>query len=103
MNNTITLSIAITSLLGLSISNTVNASTSTTTQTSAVTADTGGKCAAGKCGTVKRYAEAEITQNPQEKLVYARDGKCGVTGYGLNPDDEVVKAQTRSVGGRCGQ
>lgn len=103
MNNTITISIAITSLLGLSISNTVNASTSTTTQTSAVAADTGGKCAAGKCGTEKRYAEAKITHNPQEKLVYARDGKCGITSYGLNPSNKVIEAQNRLVDGRCGQ
>ncbi|WP_192482763.1 MULTISPECIES: hypothetical protein [Cysteiniphilum] len=103
MNNTITLSIAITSLLSLSMSNIVSANTSTTTQVSSVSTDSGGKCAAGKCGTEKFYAEAKITHDPQGKLVYARDGKCGTTGYGIKPSDEVLVAQARSVGGRCGQ
>jgi hypothetical protein len=42
-------------------------------------------CAAGKCGGLKKFEEVDTTSNPQDKLVYARDGKCGLTGHSNQP------------------
>ncbi len=60
-----------------------------------------GKCASGKCGTEKIYGQAKIKHNPQDKLVFARDGKCGSTGYGLEPSEKEVA--NKAAGGVCGQ
>ncbi|WP_440683520.1 hypothetical protein [Cysteiniphilum halobium] len=109
MNHKVTLSIAISSLLSIPLVNSSNANTSQDTNTSqvkqenAIAANTGGKCAAGKCGTEKLYAQAKLAHNPQDKLIYARDGKCGTTGYGIKPSQTTLDAQSRSVGGICGQ
>ena len=56
-----------------------------------------GKCAAGKCGNAKRFAEVEIKPNQQDKLVYARDGKCGLTGHSKMPPK-----QGKCSSGLCG-
>ncbi|MED5525108.1 MAG: hypothetical protein VX447_10195 [Pseudomonadota bacterium] len=62
----------------------------------------GGKCASGKCGTEKIYGKAALKHDPQGKLVRARDGKCGMTGKGV--DDEPQKAgDSKCVSGVCGQ
>lgn len=62
-----------------------------------------GKCASGKCGTEKIYSQAKLKHDPQDQLVRARDGKCGLTGEGLkkNASAEQVIAE-KSVSGVCG-
>ena len=58
----------------------------------------------GKCGTEKRFEKQELTSDPQGRLVRARDGKCGVTGEGIDPSSETVKlTQSKITGGICGQ
>ena len=42
-------------------------------------------CAAGKCGNLKKFEEVDIPIDPQDKLVYSRDGKCGVSGHSERP------------------
>ncbi len=42
-------------------------------------------CAAGKCGSLKKFEEVNTVVDPQDKLVYARDGKCGVSGHSARP------------------
>lgn len=56
-----------------------------------------GKCAAGKCGNGKRFEEVETNSNQQDKLVYARDGKCGLTGHSTIPPK-----QGKCSSGLCG-
>ncbi|MFM2589968.1 hypothetical protein [Vibrio sp. TBV020] len=64
----------------------------------------GGKCAAGKCGTEKRFEKKELSTNPQDRLVRARDGKCGLTGEGINPSAERVRDRNSKITeGVCGQ
>lgn len=63
-----------------------------------------GKCASGKCGTEKIYRQAEIKHDPQDQLVRARDGKCGLTGKGIS--NGVSPQQTgggKCVSGVCGK
>ncbi len=104
MNSKLTLSIAVTSLFGVVIHTPAIADDiSHSIQANSVIADTGGKCASGKCGTEKRYGQAKIDHNPQDKLVRARDGKCGVSGDGVNPDKSMLSSSNKFVGGVCGQ
>jgi hypothetical protein len=42
-------------------------------------------CAAGKCGGLKKFEEVSTEVNPQDQLVHARDGKCGVFGHSTKP------------------
>ena len=104
MNSNVLLSIALVSAVSTA---SVSASTTdTTTQTPEKVVKKekthGGKCASGKCGTEKIYGKANVSQNPQGKLVRARDGKCGTDGKGVN---ETTKAtnDSKCVGGVCGQ
>lgn len=63
-----------------------------------------GKCASGKCGTEKIYAQAKLKQDPQDQLVRARDGKCGLTGDGLkNPASLQQVSDKKIVNGVCGK
>ncbi|EOZ7588146.1 hypothetical protein QNZ44_004532 [Enterobacter kobei] len=63
-----------------------------------------GKCASGKCGTEKIYAQAKLKQDPQDQLVRARDGKCGLTGEGLKtPGTPQQVNDTKMVNGVCGK
>ncbi|MCG7488725.1 hypothetical protein MHN79_04390 [Vibrio sp. Of14-4] len=104
MNNKLVLSIAITSVITLN-SGMVFADTSPEAPVEAQSkSEHGGKCAAGKCGTEKRFEKQELTSNPQGRLVRARDGKCGVTGEGIDPSYETIKlTQSKITGGVCGQ
>lgn len=56
-----------------------------------------GKCAAGKCGNGKRFEEVTTDSHQQDKLVYARDGKCGLTGHSTMP-----QKQGKCSSGLCG-
>lgn len=63
-----------------------------------------GKCASGKCGTEKIYDKINLKEDPQDKLVWARDGKCGITGKGINSKEtpEEIK-NNKSINGLCGK
>lgn len=104
MNCKIALSIAMTSAIALH-SGMSFAETSTEAPVSAQpTAQHGGKCAAGKCGTEKRFEKQDLKSDPQGRLVRARDGKCGLTGEGITPSTEtVVLTNSKITGGVCGQ
>ncbi|POA98294.1 MULTISPECIES: hypothetical protein [Chromobacterium] len=98
MKNQIILSIAMTSLIGLN-AEPVLAEPSQPAKTVQSESGNGGKCASGKCGTVKMYEKADIQHDPQDQLVRARDGKCGKTGQGIQP----VPPRCKMVEGVCGQ
>ncbi|MDN3612304.1 hypothetical protein ACODM8_11180 [Vibrio ostreicida] len=104
MNNKLALSIAMTSVISLS-SGTVFADTQTEPPIEAQSSTQhGGKCAAGKCGTEKRFEKKELKKDPQGHLVRARDGKCGITAEGITPSSDTIKfTQSKITGGVCGQ
>lgn len=61
-----------------------------------------GKCASGKCGSLKKFSEVQVESDPENQLVYARDGKCGLTGEGLEAN--VQKTQNaKCSSGLCGK
>lgn len=103
MKNEILLSIVISSFAGLIISEQAMAEQLTQTPTKVVykVEKASGKCASGKCGTEKIYSQTKIDHNPQDKLIMARDGKCGTTGFGLHPTKQEIASKV--AGGVCGQ
>ncbi|MBE8576586.1 hypothetical protein [Vibrio sp. OPT18] len=108
MNNKIALSIAITSVISLNSAMAFADAPAEAPVEAPVEAKQssghGGKCAAGKCGTEKRFEKAELTSNPQDRLVRARDGKCGLTAEGISPSKErILTANSKVTGGVCGQ
>ncbi|MGR5065197.1 hypothetical protein [Photobacterium sp. DNB22_13_2] len=108
MNNKIALSIAMTSVLALNTaavqaSPQDGASDANKPVVSAPSSNNGGKCASGKCGTEKIFAKVELNSDPQNKLVRARDGKCGLSGQGLVPAKASVAQPGKCAGGLCGQ
>lgn len=101
MNNSLTLSIALSSLAAIgAISAPVHAQAAQAPSTAPATASHGGKCASGKCGTEKIYSKAQIKQDPQDRLVRTRDGKCGLTAQG---HDAQVSTTQKLAEGVCGQ
>lgn len=62
-----------------------------------------GKCASGKCGTEKIYGQATLKHDPQDQLVRARDGKCGLTGTGIEQEKAKEVKVDKCVGGVCGK
>lgn len=63
-----------------------------------------GKCASGKCGTEKIYGQANITHDPQDQLIRARDGKCGLSGQGIeNQESPQQMNDGKCVSGVCGK
>ena len=76
----LTLSIAMTSLIALTPGLALAATPSDAPVKAAPSEQHGGKCAAGKCGTEKRFEKQALDSDPQGRLVRARDGKCGVAG-----------------------
>ncbi|MBE3669111.1 hypothetical protein BOO25_09180 [Vibrio navarrensis] len=104
MNNKLALSIAVTSVITLN-SGMAFADAPTEDPVEAQSSfQHGGKCAAGKCGTEKRFEKQELKNDPQGRLVRARDGKCGVTGEGITPSEETIKlTKSKITGGVCGQ
>ncbi|UTH73515.1 hypothetical protein [Chromobacterium sp. IIBBL 290-4] len=100
MNKQIILSIAMTSMLSLSAEAAPAAEASQPAQAVKTDSGHGGKCASGKCGTVKMYEKANIQHNPQDQLVRARDGKCGKSGQGLHA---APPRCGKIVEGVCGQ
>ena len=62
------------------------------------------KCASGKCGTEKIYGQAKLKRDPQDQLVRARDGKCGLSGYGINNENSPQRiGNDKCVNGICGK
>lgn len=101
MNNKIALSIAITSLASITtVSLPAHATEAPAAPQASAKPKSGGKCAAGKCGTEKIYAKVDPTGNPQDRLVRTRDGKCGLSGKGY--DVKLTPAGKRAEG-ICGQ
>jgi uncharacterized low-complexity protein len=102
MNSRLVLSIAVTSLASLgSVSVPVHAADTAPAQADAKPkAHGGGKCASGKCGTEKIYAKVALDKNPQDRLVYARDGKCGLSAKGHDVKQTPAK---KLIEGVCGQ
>jgi len=102
MKNKLALSIAVTSLASISM---VSLPAHAADQAPAASANakpkkSGGKCASGKCGTEKMYSKVALDKNPQDRLVRARDGKCGLTGKG---HDVEQTPRSKLVEGICGQ
>lgn len=63
-----------------------------------------GKCASGKCGTEKIYDKVKLKKDPQDQLISARDGKCGVTGKGIDNKESPQKIKKeKCIGGLCGK
>lgn len=102
MNNKIVLSIAMTSVLALGSSVVQAATQDTPPVAKEASSNNGGKCASGKCGTEKIFAKIELNTNPQDKLIRARDGKCGQSGQGINAPATVAQPG-KCAGGLCGQ
>jgi len=106
MKRKLVLSIAISSFAGLCALPIAHADTPTNSQSPTainIKPQSGGKCASGKCGTEKIYAQAKLDHNPQDKLIRARDGKCGLSGAGLESKDPVKEAISKCANGVCGQ
>jgi uncharacterized low-complexity protein len=101
MNGKLVLSIAVTSLASIgAVSVPALATDNAPAQTDAKPKAHGGKCASGKCGTEKIYAKVALDKNPQDRLVYARDGKCGLSAKGHDVKQTPAK---KLVEGVCGQ
>lgn len=100
MKNKVILSIAMTSTLCLGDLALAEAVVSTSVERAEVHS---GKCASGKCGTEKAYTSSELNYNPQDRLVYARDGKCGLSGQGVAVNTNLTTTSGSCSDGVCGQ
>ncbi|MED7818635.1 MULTISPECIES: hypothetical protein [unclassified Francisella] len=65
-----------------------------------------GKCASGKCGSLKKFGVVDVDADEQDgKLVRARDGNCGTKvckSYGKQDKKEIAQLGKCS-NGVCGQ
>lgn len=50
----------------------------------------------------KRFEKADLKYNPQDRLVQARDGKCGLSAQGIN-SAEIPLSKRKITEGLCGQ
>ncbi len=100
MKHTLALSIAVASLASLAVITQPALAGETPPPAAAKAATSGGKCASGKCGTEKIYGQTKLSQDPQDRLVRTRDGKCGLTAEGY---DVVETPQKKLSEGVCGQ
>ena len=101
MKNKLMLSITLTALTAAAMEPAAAADANTPAKsTPAAPVKHSGKCASGKCGTEKIYSKVAMVHNPDEQLVLARDGRCGVSGKG---HDAVISDQDRFASGVCGQ
>jgi uncharacterized low-complexity protein len=109
MNKDIVLSIMVGSILVASAIDPVLAAERSQTVSNAnkienKSSTSSGKCASGKCGTEKIYSQANLSYDPQDQLVRARDGKCGLSGQGVNSSESPQQiADEKVVGGVCGK
>ncbi|MGF1754959.1 hypothetical protein L4C33_15365 [Vibrio makurazakiensis] len=104
MNSKLALSIAMTSVITLNSAMVFAEAPQQAPVEAKQSSGHGGKCAAGKCGTEKRFEKQELTTNPQGRLVRARDGKCGLSAQGIEPTQRQIQlANSKVTGGVCGQ
>lgn len=97
----LSLSIAMTGLIALTPGLALAATPSEAPVKAAPSEQHGGKCAAGKCGTEKRFEKQALDSDPQSRLVRARDGKCGLAEQGIN--GEAQRQESKMTEGVCGQ
>lgn len=97
----LSLSIAMTGLIALTPGLALAATPSEAPVKAAPSEQHGGKCAAGKCGTEKRFEKQALDSDPQGRLVRARDGKCGLAEQGIN--GETQRQESKITEGVCGQ
>ncbi|MBL0674041.1 hypothetical protein SJY04_15725 [Aeromonas dhakensis] len=97
----LSLSIAMTGLIALTPGLALAATPSEAPVKAAPSEQHGGKCAAGKCGTEKRFEKQALDSDPQGRLVCARDGKCGLAEQGIN--GETQRRESKMTEGVCGQ
>lgn len=97
----LSLSIAMTGLIALTPGLALAATPSEAPVKAAPSEQHGGKCAAGKCGTEKRFEKQALDSDPQGRLVRARDGKCGLAEQGIN--GEAQRQESKMTEGVCGQ
>lgn len=97
----LSLSIAMTGLIALTPGLALAATPSEAPVKAAPSEQHGGKCAAGKCGTEKRFEKQALDSDPQGRLVRARDGKCGLAEQGIN--GETQRQESKMTEGVCGQ
>ncbi|MFM9756928.1 hypothetical protein ACKKBH_08385 [Aeromonas dhakensis] len=97
----LSLSIAMTGLIALTPGLALAATPSEAPVKAASSEQHGGKCAAGKCGTEKRFEKQALDSDPQGRLVRARDGKCGLAEQGIN--GETQRQESKMTEGVCGQ
>ncbi len=104
MNNKLILSIAMTSVITFADAAMAGEAIQTTGPTSVERPEVhSGKCASGKCGTVKAYGASVLAYNPQDRLVLARDGKCGLSGQGVAVNTNLAAVSGTCSDGVCGQ
>lgn len=103
MRKDLILSIALGSFVGLAGSGVAVADNQPAVVVASKAPSSGGKCASGKCGTEKLYEKAEISHNPQDRLVRSRDGKCGISGDGLDTLGLEKEVAEKCASGVCGQ
>lgn len=113
MKNKIPLTIALTATMSFSAAfaadNTkvlYNQAPSIDTSESSPIAQGEGKCASGKCGSLKKFGVVEVDADKQDgKLVRARDGNCGTKACKVY--DKLNKKEIDQLGkcsnGVCGQ
>ena len=111
MKSKIPLTIALTATMSLSAafasdtSSTNNSSSVETSETSPI-AQGEGKCASGKCGSLKKFGVVEVDADEQDgKLVRVRDGNCGTGGnkiYG-KLDKKEIPQLGKCSSGVCGK
>lgn len=106
MKKDIVLSIVVGSLMAAGMVNSASATeaSGSASQVQNKAPTSSGKCASGKCGTEKIYSQAALKHDPQDQLVRARDGKCGLTGEGINkPESAQLASAEKCVSGVCGK
>lgn len=106
MKKDIVLSIVVGSLMAAGMVNPASATeaSGSASQVQNKAPTSSGKCASGKCGTEKIYSQAALKHDPQDQLVRARDGKCGLTGEGINkPESSQLANAEKCVSGVCGK
>ncbi|WP_068093938.1 hypothetical protein [Novosphingobium rosa] len=96
MKRELILGIAMTSL----VSGAAVAAAAPATASASPAAHGGGKCASGKCGTEKIYAQTKPSHDTNEQLVRARDGQCGTSGQGYKVTQSNQQKLAEGVCGR---
>ena len=112
MKNKIPLTIALTATMSLSAAFAADISNASDNSSGAEASETSpiaqgeGKCASGKCGSLKKFGVVEVDADAQDgKLVRVRDGNCGTAGnkvYG-KLDKKEIPQLGKCSSGVCGK